>query len=113
MARPAAKCGTDGGYYRHRRRKEPACDECKAAHSVATRRDRSLPTPPPKLCPCGNRMHRSRELCGPCTRKAEWVARTTATYGYAEDEADPKRPVAWRPNGKGIQVPVYEQSEVA
>lgn len=33
--RPVAQCGTDGGYYRHRRTlKEPACDACKLAHRV-------------------------------------------------------------------------------
>lgn len=35
---PVAKCGTDGGYYRHRRTlKEAPCDACRAAHSKATR----------------------------------------------------------------------------
>lgn len=34
--RATALCGTDGGYYRHRRTlNEPACDECKLAHRVA------------------------------------------------------------------------------
>lgn len=35
---PRAACGTDSGYYRHRRRKptpEPACEPCKVAHSTA------------------------------------------------------------------------------
>jgi hypothetical protein len=38
-----ALCGTDGGYYRHRRKhKERACDACKLAHRVAeqVRRER-------------------------------------------------------------------------
>lgn len=31
-------CGTDSGYYRHRRKfKERACDACKLAHRVAER----------------------------------------------------------------------------
>ena len=31
--RPPAKCGTDGGYYRHvRTLREPACRECLDAH---------------------------------------------------------------------------------
>lgn len=34
--RKAAECGTDSGYYRHRRAlHEPACDDCKAAHRAA------------------------------------------------------------------------------
>jgi len=34
--RPEALCGTDGGYYRHRRTLgENACDACKLAHRVA------------------------------------------------------------------------------
>lgn len=33
-----AKCGTDSGYYRHRRTlKEEPCDACKAAHAAAIR----------------------------------------------------------------------------
>ena len=34
-----AKCGTDAGYYRHRRKlREDACSDCKAAHTSAERR---------------------------------------------------------------------------
>ena len=38
-----AICGTDAGYYRHRRKyREPACEACKAAHRQAERdRDRT------------------------------------------------------------------------
>ncbi len=33
-----AECGTDGGYYRHRRTlSEPACSDCKRAHTRAER----------------------------------------------------------------------------
>lgn len=32
-----ATCGTDSGYYRHRRMNTPACDPCRAAHAAATR----------------------------------------------------------------------------
>lgn len=32
-----AQCGTDSGYFRHRRAGEPACDECLAAHAAAAR----------------------------------------------------------------------------
>lgn len=36
--RNEAKCGTDSGYYRHRRQKrELACDECLRAHREAER----------------------------------------------------------------------------
>lgn len=32
----SAKCGTDGGYYRHRRSlREDPCDDCRAAHAAA------------------------------------------------------------------------------
>jgi hypothetical protein len=34
--RKVAQCGTDSGYYRHRRRRhEPACEACLLAHRVA------------------------------------------------------------------------------
>lgn len=37
-----AECGTDGGYYRHRRTlKEKPCNACKTAHSQAER-DRAV-----------------------------------------------------------------------
>lgn len=35
---PVAECGTDGGYFRHRRTlKEDACPACKLAHRMAER----------------------------------------------------------------------------
>lgn len=30
-------CGTEGGYYRHRRKGEPTCADCRAAHTATTR----------------------------------------------------------------------------
>lgn len=44
-AKAGAKCGTDGGYYRHRRTlREDACDPCKKAHreAEAQRKSRRL-----------------------------------------------------------------------
>lgn len=112
MARPEAKCGTDAGYYRHRRKNnEKPCADCRTAHSIATRRAKKDPRPR-AVCACGRGMHRTRETCSLCAQKAAWAARETAVYTYTDDEPDPKRPVAWRRQGL-IQVPVYEQSEVA
>lgn len=31
---PSGRCGTNAGYTAHRRRAEPACDSCKAAHAL-------------------------------------------------------------------------------
>lgn len=36
--RPVAKCGTESGYARHKRNKETACDECKAANTAGVAR---------------------------------------------------------------------------
>jgi hypothetical protein len=33
MGWPTPECGTNGGYQRHRRLDEEACDACKAAHN--------------------------------------------------------------------------------
>lgn len=33
-------CGTDPGYHLHRRRKEPACGDCREAHAKANPRNR-------------------------------------------------------------------------
>ena len=37
MGRPAAACGTNGGYQRHLRAGESACDECKRAAAAYQR----------------------------------------------------------------------------
>ena len=36
-----AKCGTDSGYYRHRRADEEACSACREAHTRAAQREAS------------------------------------------------------------------------
>jgi hypothetical protein len=63
MSRPPARCGTDSGYYRHRRHGEPACTACLAAHATTGRvryhqpgmrygrRRTPRPTPPPPTAP--------------------------------------------------------------
>lgn len=33
-------CGTDSGYYRHRRNQEPTCELCRRAHTLANRKRR-------------------------------------------------------------------------
>ena len=33
-----AACGTDSGYYRHRRQGEPACEPCRQAHNATNQR---------------------------------------------------------------------------
>lgn len=38
---PIAKCGTTGGYSRHKRRGEPVCDECRDANTAAGRARRA------------------------------------------------------------------------
>lgn len=39
--RSPARCGTEAGYYRHRRDDNKPCDECTTAHRVATRARRA------------------------------------------------------------------------
>jgi hypothetical protein len=36
--RAGSRCGTEAGYFRHRRRGEPSCKLCVAAHTKACRR---------------------------------------------------------------------------
>lgn len=38
---PAAVCGTEGGYHRHRDRKETICGPCRDAHNRGERRRRA------------------------------------------------------------------------
>lgn len=41
--RRPAECGTDSGYYRHRRQlKDEPCDDCRRAHAEATRVGKNL-----------------------------------------------------------------------
>lgn len=108
--RPPAKCGTDAGYYRHRRiLKEDACDECKLAHRVAGKRPQyrrpDKPAANKPTCACGRVMLASSEVCGLCNKKRQ-------RESYYDPADDPKRPVGWVLRG-AILRPVYEQSEVA
>jgi hypothetical protein len=56
-----AEHGTDSGYYRHQRHKEPACEPCLAAHREANRKYGRAPvtkpaaprTPPNTCSDCG------------------------------------------------------------
>lgn len=107
MAQAPAKCGTDSGYYRHlRTTKTEPCGPCKAAHSG---RWLEIKRNPRGNCPCGTQLRTDHEHCSRCRRKFTRAQAQQETT----DDYDPKRPVAWRPNGRGIQVPVYPQSEVA
>lgn len=108
MGREPAKCGTDAGYFRHRRTNhEEPCDDCRTAHAAATRRSKDNPRPK-KTCACGRPMRHSSVQCGRCKKSNK-----ASLVSYSDTEDDPKRPIAWRPNRRGIQVPVYKQSEVA
>lgn len=108
--RSVAECGTDAGYYRHRRRdKTEPCKACLTAHASATRRKEPLPK---KTCACGRGMRNDSVQCSACNAAAKRRAGKGGSYTYSEDEHDPKRPVAWVRQGL-IMRPVYEQSEVA
>lgn len=39
--RPPVACGTDSGYFRHRRRHEPMCPDCLEAHRLASAAQRA------------------------------------------------------------------------
>lgn len=118
MSRAVAKCGTDGGYFRHRRvlKNEP-CADCRAAHAAATlrkkggrRRNAAPKAPAPKkTCACGQVMAAQSKACWRCNKQAA-LARKRGDYYDPED--DPKCPVSWIRRGP-IWHPVYEDSEVA
>jgi hypothetical protein len=103
MTRTIAACGTDGGYYRHRRitNTEP-CEACKRAHADWKRQRANTPF---GRCPCGTALRTENEYCSRCRRKLE---RAEAKQ-QQDEEGDPKRPVAWVRRG-AILRPVYEQS---
>lgn len=62
------------------------------------------------ICPVDGCLLVAGETCPACRVRA--VGAFHRRYHYTDTEHDPKRPVAWRRKGN-IQVPVYEQSEVA
>ena len=71
------KAGTIAGYYRHRRRKEPACGPCLAANRersrLVRRRQGATPRRKPRCgTPSGYTAHFRTEPptrpCGPCRR---------------------------------------------
>lgn len=66
-----------------------------------------------RTCPHDGCLVLPGETCPACRVRDRARSKDQRLRGYSDTEHDPKRPVAWRPNGRGIQVPVYEQSEVA
>ncbi len=62
VRQPRAACGTDSGYYRHRRLREAACESCKAAHRVATadRAGRNVVESAPTWAMPSGAKHRAR-----------------------------------------------------
>jgi hypothetical protein len=82
--RAPARCGTNSGYFRHRRLDEPICQPCRDAHN--SYRVSIRPKNPRPLAPCGTvsayARHRKRgeQPCQPCkdAANAEQKARRAA-----------------------------------
>lgn len=72
-----AVCGTDSGYFRHRRKlNEPPCYECTRAHAAAER-DRVARKAAGFVrprCQCGSAINTDQEKCYTC-RRVEGVIR--------------------------------------
>lgn len=66
----------------------------------------------PRICPLDGCLVMPDESCPACEVRGVPPARRRNRLQYSDKEHDPKRPVAWVRRGL-IQVPVYEQSEVA
>jgi hypothetical protein len=64
------------------------------------------------ICPADDCLLLPGETCPACRARDQDLGGHYRRYHYTDTEHDPKRPVAWRLKGH-IQVPVYEQSEVA
>lgn len=69
------------------------------------------PQPTTDLCPHDGCLLLKGEQCPAC-RVRDRPDRNHRQTHYSDTEHDPKRPVAWVRKGH-IQVPVYDQSEVA
>lgn len=71
------------------------------------------PLPPILLCPHDGCALLPGEACPACqVTEKDRRSKAERLLTYSDTEPDPKRPVAWR-HRRGIQVPVYDQSEVA
>jgi hypothetical protein len=106
-----AQCGTDSGYYRHRRKlNEEPCDACKAAHAARWRENKQDPLP---QCPCGTRLRiRDATYCSRCRRNDERRARRAEKQHTVEDEHEHEKPAPDRWERRGlIWHPVYEQRD--
>lgn len=89
-------CGTDSGYYHHRRKLlESACDDCKHAHAVAERlRAHRHPKTPKTLCECGRRMlNISFDTCSHCRKAAARKSPIPMVRVY--DDPVSGEPVKW------------------
>jgi hypothetical protein len=42
VSRPVTECGTEGGYRKHLRKGQNACEQCKQAHTIYRRNDRRM-----------------------------------------------------------------------
>jgi hypothetical protein len=93
-----------------------ACGPDAAAESIAGVAQQILNALTPDIkystCPTDGCLLLPGETCPACRARDQALGAHYRRYHYTDTEHDPKRPVAWRPNGRGIQVPVYE-SEVA
>lgn len=74
-------CGTDRAYFRHRRRGETPCEDCKRAHTDTTNgyyrgKRATAKAPPEDTGRCGTHagyqahLGRGQESCGPCSEAA-------------------------------------------
>lgn len=104
MARPPAVCGTDGGYYRHRRTGTEICDGCRSAHNE---RKKELEANPRGRCGCGTQLRTDHAFCSRCRRRMQ-----RAEAKQSHEEHSKPGPDRWVRRGL-IWHPVYEQSEVA
>lgn len=96
MSRTPAPCGSDAGYYRHRRKlQEDACPDCKHAHAVAERlRARRSPQRPTTLCDCGRRMlNTAYDMCSYCRKAARRKSPVPGVRVY--DDPVSVEPVKW------------------
>lgn len=113
-----AACGTDSGYYRHRRiLREEACDDCKAAHAAAERNG----GPAARYCECGTIIRSAADRCYACRNGAKrcicgQVIRAKnqdqchdCRTGLLLNEDDGRILVGWRKDGM-IKRPLFRQS---
>jgi hypothetical protein len=89
-----AKCGTDSGYFKHRRLGEKPCDPCRLAHNAAVSAGKPRSAKP--HCGCGKRIKvPGVSECSVCRKKT--------IKKRADEELISQTVIKWKVGKNGVR----------